>query len=56
MNAGYFEGGFKAKVRVKGVEFECSCEGSSCSFPRDARESAAVQMLTKLRSMAKSAL
>ncbi|XP_012570395.1 uncharacterized protein [Cicer arietinum] len=49
-------GGFKAKVRVKGVEFECSCEGSSCSFPRDARESAAVQMLTKLRSMAKSAL
>ncbi|WVZ03247.1 hypothetical protein V8G54_024053 [Vigna mungo] len=47
------EGGFKANVTVKGVEFQCSFEGKMGSSPSEARESAAVQMLTNLRSIAK---
>ncbi|WJX50552.1 hypothetical protein P8452_36839 [Trifolium repens] len=49
-------GEFQADVTVKGVDFEFSCKGNPCSFPLEARNSAAAQMLTKLRSMAKSAL
>jgi len=49
-----FEGGFQANVRVKGVDFEYSCEGNACPFPREARDSAAAQMLTKFRSIAKN--
>ncbi|KAK7341586.1 hypothetical protein VNO80_24521 [Phaseolus coccineus] len=48
------EGGFKASVTVRGVEFQCSFEGKRDSNPSEARESAAVQMLTNLRSIAKS--
>jgi len=48
------EGGFKASVTVRGVEFQCSFEGRMCSSPSEARESAALQMLINLRSMAKS--
>ncbi|TKY67451.1 hypothetical protein E2542_SST10345 [Spatholobus suberectus] len=49
------DGGFKANVTVKGVEFQCSFEGNVGSNPPEARESAAAQMLTNLRSMAKLA-
>lgn len=49
-----FEGKFQANVRVKGFDFENSCEGNPCSFPLEARDSAAAQMLTNLRRMAKS--
>ncbi|CAJ1933317.1 unnamed protein product [Sphenostylis stenocarpa] len=42
--------GFKAKVTVKGVEFQCSFEGIVGSNPPEARESAAVLMLSNLRS------
>ncbi|XP_050884095.1 uncharacterized protein LOC127087266 isoform X3 [Lathyrus oleraceus] len=50
------DGKFQANVRVKGLDFENSCEGNPCSFPHEARDSAAAQMLTNLRSMAKSAI
>ncbi|TQE11678.1 hypothetical protein C1H46_002714 [Malus baccata] len=46
------DGGFQADVTVKGMEFECSSVGGLCSNPREARESAAAQVLAKLRSMA----
>ncbi|KAI4324301.1 hypothetical protein L6164_023853 [Bauhinia variegata] len=46
------DGKFQANVTVKGIDFECSCEGNLCSSPREARDSAAAQMLAKLRSMA----
>ncbi|KAM1158544.1 hypothetical protein ACFXTH_031909 [Malus domestica] len=46
------DGGFQAEVTVKGMEFECSSVGGLCSNPREARESAAAQVLAKLRSMA----
>ena len=48
------EGGFQANVVVKALDSECSCGGNVCSFPDEARESAAAQMLANLRSMAKS--
>ncbi|KAK4286592.1 hypothetical protein QN277_003126 [Acacia crassicarpa] len=48
------DGGFEAKVTVKGTDFECSCGGSLCLNPREARESAATQILAELRSTAKS--
>ncbi|XP_061367309.1 uncharacterized protein LOC133310397 [Gastrolobium bilobum] len=48
------DGGFQANVTVKGLDFECSFGGNMCSCPREARESAAAQMLANLRSMAKS--
>ncbi|KAK3204456.1 hypothetical protein Dsin_018502 [Dipteronia sinensis] len=46
------DGGFQASVTVKGMDFECSSIVGQCSNPRNARESAASQMLGKLRSMA----
>ncbi|CAJ1955566.1 unnamed protein product [Sphenostylis stenocarpa] len=49
------DGGFQADVAVKGLDFECSCGGNLCSHPHEARESAAAQMLARLRSRAKSA-
>lgn len=56
MHVYILEGKFQANVRVKGLDFENSCEGNPCSFPHEARDSAAAQMLTNLRSMAKSAI
>ncbi|KAF1899662.1 hypothetical protein Lal_00019792 [Lupinus albus] len=47
------DGGIHADVTVKGVEFECCCRGNVCFAPREARESAAAQMLTNLRNIAK---
>lgn len=46
------EGGFRANITVKGVDFECSAGSDLHSIPRLARESAAAQLLAKLRSMA----
>ncbi|KAI8566986.1 hypothetical protein RHMOL_Rhmol02G0086100 [Rhododendron molle] len=46
------EGGFRANITVKGVDFECSGGSDLHSIPRSARESAASQLLAKLRSMA----
>ncbi|CAL2228950.1 unnamed protein product [Prunus armeniaca] len=46
------DGGFQAEVTVKGMDFDCSSGGDLCSNPREARESAAAQILVKLRSMA----
>ncbi|TKY48338.1 hypothetical protein E2542_SST25754 [Spatholobus suberectus] len=48
------DGGFQANVAVKGLDFECSCGGNLCSYPHEARDSAAAQMLANLRRMAKS--
>lgn len=42
------EGGFRAGATVKGIDFECSSEGDLHFHPREARESAAAQMLAKL--------
>ncbi|OMO86828.1 hypothetical protein COLO4_20907 [Corchorus olitorius] len=44
------DGGFQAKVTVKGLDFETSV-GDACPKAHQARISAAEQMLTKLRSM-----
>lgn len=46
------KGGFQAEVTVNGMDFDCSSGGDLCSNPREARESAAAQILVKLRSMA----
>lgn len=46
-------GGFLANVTVQGLDFEISGRGDLHGDPREARESAAAQMLSKLRSMAK---
>ncbi|KAL6185517.1 hypothetical protein ACLB2K_041650 [Fragaria x ananassa] len=46
------DGGFQANVTVEGLDFKCSKEGDLCSGPSEARESAAFQMLEKLRNMA----
>lgn len=46
------EGGFRANITLKGVDFECSAGSDLHSIPRLARESAAAQLLAKLRSMA----
>ncbi|KAL8130224.1 LOW QUALITY PROTEIN: hypothetical protein V2J09_019379 [Rumex salicifolius] len=46
------DGGFRAAVIVKGVEFECSSTGGTRNTPVEARESAASLALTKLRNMA----
>lgn len=48
----FVEGGFQANVTVEGLDFKCSKEGDLCSGPSEARESAAFQMLEKLRNMA----
>ncbi|BFG15732.1 hypothetical protein CerSpe_020070 [Prunus speciosa] len=39
------DGGFQAEVTVKGMDFDCSSRGDLCSNPREARESAAAQIL-----------
>ncbi|XP_059632887.1 uncharacterized protein LOC132275422 isoform X2 [Cornus florida] len=44
--------GFLANVTVKGMDFECSGGSSLRSNPREARESAAAQMIGKLQDMA----
>ncbi|XP_010672149.2 uncharacterized protein LOC104888776 isoform X2 [Beta vulgaris subsp. vulgaris] len=46
------EGGFEASITVKGVDFECSSEGTICTTPHEARNSAASEVLVKLRRMA----
>ena len=46
-----FEGGFQANVTVKGTDFEFSSGGNPAINPREARESAAAQMLASLRKM-----
>ncbi|XP_057959123.1 uncharacterized protein LOC131151742 isoform X2 [Malania oleifera] len=46
------DGGFQAEITVKGMDFECSSGGDLRANPREARESAAAQMLAKLPSMA----
>ncbi|XP_050256685.1 uncharacterized protein LOC126702105 [Quercus robur] len=48
------DGGYRANVTVNGVDFECTTGGDTRSNPREARESAAAQMLAKLRAMASS--
>ncbi|XP_058094145.1 uncharacterized protein LOC131240108 [Magnolia sinica] len=45
-------GGFLASVTIQGMDFECSGCGDVRSNPREARESAATDMMSKLRSMA----
>ncbi|XP_021721700.1 uncharacterized protein LOC110689261 isoform X2 [Chenopodium quinoa] len=45
------EGGFLSTVTVKGVDFECSSEGTMHTNPHEARNSAASNILAKLRSM-----
>ncbi|KAI8566989.1 hypothetical protein RHMOL_Rhmol02G0086300 [Rhododendron molle] len=49
---GMAEGGFRANITVKGVDFKCSGGSDLHSIPRLARESAASQLLAKLCSMA----
>ncbi|KAJ0094023.1 hypothetical protein Patl1_26335 [Pistacia atlantica] len=46
------DGGFRAEVTVKGKDFECSSSGDLCFSPQEARQSAATQILAKLRRMA----
>ncbi|XP_029118326.1 uncharacterized protein [Elaeis guineensis] len=46
------DGRFQASVTVKGMDFECTVGGDLKSSPREARESAATHMLSKLCSMA----
>lgn len=46
-----FEGGYQAKVTVKGVNIESSSVGDACPKPSEARGSAAAEMLAKLNSM-----
>ncbi|KNA04324.1 hypothetical protein SOVF_200720 isoform A [Spinacia oleracea] len=45
------EGGFQATVTLKGIDFECSSEGTIQTNPCEARNSAASNILVKLRSM-----
>uniref|UniRef100_A0A6M2F3T8 DRBM domain-containing protein n=1 Tax=Populus davidiana TaxID=266767 RepID=A0A6M2F3T8_9ROSI len=45
------DGGFQADVTVKGKGFECSSVGDLSPSPREARKSAAKQMLAKLQDM-----
>ncbi|KAF3455402.1 hypothetical protein FNV43_RR00026 [Rhamnella rubrinervis] len=45
------EGGFRASVTVKGADFKLSTKGNLHSSPHEARESAAAQVLVKLRRM-----
>ncbi|KAI5582929.1 hypothetical protein POPTR_007G127800v4 [Populus trichocarpa] len=45
------DGGFQADVTVKGKGFECSSVGDLSPCPREARKSAAKQMLAKLQAM-----
>lgn len=50
-----FVGKSEAAVSVKGIDFEISVVGEACDTPREARESAAAGMLTKLHSIATAA-
>ncbi|KAI3988124.1 hypothetical protein MKX01_011913 [Papaver californicum] len=43
--------GFRARVVVQGLDFECSEGGHVKPDPREARESAAAHVLTKMRTM-----
>ncbi|KAH7685037.1 Double-stranded RNA-binding domain-containing protein [Dioscorea alata] len=45
-------GNFQSTVTVQGVDFDCMCRGDPEEKPRDARQSAASDMLIKLRKMA----
>lgn len=45
------DGGFQADVTMKGKGFECSSVGDLSPSPREARKSAAKQMLAKLQDM-----
>ncbi|XP_017975638.1 PREDICTED: uncharacterized protein LOC18602556 isoform X1 [Theobroma cacao] len=45
------DGGYQAKVTVKGVNIESSSVGDACPKPSEARGSAAAEMLAKLNSM-----
>ncbi|KAG1363706.1 hypothetical protein COCNU_11G005330 [Cocos nucifera] len=45
-------GRFQASVTVKGMDFECTVDGDLKSNPCEARESAATNMLSRLRIMA----
>ncbi|KAL6976257.1 hypothetical protein U1Q18_025044 [Sarracenia purpurea var. burkii] len=45
------DGGFRTSITVKGMDFECSGESDLHTTPRLARESAAAQMIAKLRIM-----
>ncbi|KAK7261607.1 hypothetical protein RIF29_27922 [Crotalaria pallida] len=47
------DGEFQANVTVKGPDFEFSCGGDVYSQAREARDSAAAQMMAKLKNMAK---
>ncbi|XP_022722459.1 uncharacterized protein LOC111279711 [Durio zibethinus] len=49
------DGGYQAKVSVKGMNFESSTVGDACPKPHEARGSAAALMLAKLHSMPTSA-
>ncbi|XP_043704019.1 uncharacterized protein LOC122654106 isoform X2 [Telopea speciosissima] len=44
--------GYNANVTVKGMDFECPCSGDIQANPREARASAASNVLRKLRIMA----
>lgn len=46
------DGGFVAKVTVKGADLECSTDGDPHSTPQGARESAAANTLVILKSTA----
>ncbi|CAO2821671.1 unnamed protein product [Amaranthus hypochondriacus] len=50
-NVSVYKGSFQASVMVKGVDFESSSKGNICETPHEARNSAASNMLVKLRSM-----
>ncbi|KAK6914573.1 hypothetical protein RJ641_021894 [Dillenia turbinata] len=50
------DGGFKAKVTVTGADFEITVAGESCASPRESRESAASNVLTKLRCTSRNEL
>ncbi|XP_052208199.1 uncharacterized protein LOC127812000 isoform X2 [Diospyros lotus] len=50
-NVSLGDDGFCAHVWVKGMDFECSAASDLQSCPQLARESAAVQMISKLRSI-----
>ncbi|XVF84484.1 hypothetical protein PTKIN_Ptkin17bG0040700 [Pterospermum kingtungense] len=45
------DGGYQAKVSVQGMDFKSSIVGDACPKPSEARASAAVEMLAKLRTM-----
>ncbi|KAH9606878.1 hypothetical protein KSS87_019712 [Heliosperma pusillum] len=50
-NISALEGDFQASVTVKGIDFECSSEGTLSSTPEDSRNSAALHMIARLQNM-----